>query len=569
MSQPVSEKGHPTLFAGVGRCLANRWAECVLGVIIVSASLLSLFWVFTVPVLQNPDETSHIDYVFSIYSAGRLLNVRRPPSAWNVHGVFEDPVGFKGARYERISHQYTLYLIDAAEFQRLRFHFDQKVPPEYGTASYYRNIDLNAPHNPANLADLTPQDNPWLVTGYPFGYYALAAAWLKLLSLFTSGPATLLLGARILSVILLAGSLVLTYATLRELRLRKVRALALTFIVGFFPLTTFVSSAVQPDNLTLLLVLLCSYCARLLHRRGWNGPRLLLLTGLALGALVVTKYHMFLFAIVAILGMTISDHIFQRKSAAALLRKLSILLVPSVLLFAVQIWVVWGAGRITGGNLHYAEAPGLVGGLRDAVWDYYRGGPALVSWWGTYGWMDAPLIIKSPALELHVLRVLSAVTLAVLLLVFFRLGQVLTRLIALATHGRWRMALRIAFSHSLVNSHFTFTVFMVCLYALTDNSFNAQGRHWFPYILSGFLITTQYAPRAVTHRKTHASVSALLLLGLVGYCIAAGYYSIETIEKRFYAAKTSPHEKSSATSRGGMHRRPNAAVLRKGSTKIG
>jgi 4-amino-4-deoxy-L-arabinose transferase-like glycosyltransferase len=559
MSDPESERSaldskRTAIFPRAWRFFVARWAECVLGVIVVSATLLSLYWVFTVPLLQNPDETSHLDYAFSIYSAGRLLNVRRPPSEWNVHSVFEGRLGLEGAPYERISHQYTLYLIDAVEFQRLRFHFEEKVPPNYGTASYYRSIDLNAPTTPANVADLTPEDNPWLVTGYPFGYYALVAIWLKVLSLFSGGPATLLLGARILSVILLAGSLILTYTLLRELHLRKARALVLTFIVGFFPLTTFMSSSVQPDNLTLFLMLLCFYCALLLQPRGWDDRRLLLLTGLMLGGLVVTKYHIFLFAVLPILGMTISDHIFQRKSAATLLRKLAILLVPSALFFAVQLWVIWGAGRITGGNLHRARASGLVGGVKKAVLDFYRGGPALVSWWGQFGWMDAPLIIRSPAVESHVLVLLSALTLLVLLLLFFRLEQVLTRLIVLAAHGRWRMALRIAFSNPLVNSHSTFTVFMIFLYAFTDNSFYAQGRHWFPYIVSGFLITTQYVPRALTHRKTQATLSALLLLGLLVYCLIGSYYSIETIKQRYYA----PH--TNARVRGG-HSIPSPHLL--------
>jgi hypothetical protein len=232
--------------------------------------------------------------------------------------------------------------------------------------------------------------------------------------------------------------------------------------------------------------------------------------------------------------MFLSDHIFYRKSASALVRKLVILLFPAVLFFAVQLWVIWG-DRITGGNLHRPERLGLISGIKKAVLDYYRGGPALVSWWGSYGWMDTPLIIRSPEFESHVLLLLSALTLFVLLLVFFRLEQVLTRLIVLARRGRWRMALRIAFSNPLMISYFIFTVFMIFLYALTDNSFNAQGRHWFPYILSGFLITTQYAPRALTHRKVQGIVSALFLFGLLVYCIVGGYYSIQSIKQRYYA----------------------------------
>src|SRR5215207_3934761 len=96
--------------------MRQRWAEWVVVWMILLASVLSLLWVYKVPPLQNPDETSHIDYVFGIYSAGRLLNVRTPPSAWNVHPRFEgrkDLQGPESTPYDLISHQYTLYLIDA------------------------------------------------------------------------------------------------------------------------------------------------------------------------------------------------------------------------------------------------------------------------------------------------------------------------------------------------------------------------------------------------------------------------------------------------------------------------
>src|ERR1700675_579529 len=318
-------------FRGLAERLTHRWAEWVLGVIIVSASLLSLFWVFTVPILQNPDEDAHVDYAFSIYSAGRLLNSRRPPSGWNVH---ERAGTLNQATRWHITHQYTLYLSDSTDFQRLKFHAEEKVSPDYGTVVYYQRLDRNAPHSPADVPDLQAQDNPWvitLVTGYPFGYYALEAVWLWIIAKFTGSVVSLFFGARILSVVLFACSLVVNYATTRELRLGKARALALTFIVAFFPLTTFVSSSIQPDNLAFLLMLLCVYLSLLIHRGShyW----LLTLLGTALGILLVTKYQFYLFTFVSILGTLASEYLFKRRSGRAMLRGLSILLLPSALFF--------------------------------------------------------------------------------------------------------------------------------------------------------------------------------------------------------------------------------------------
>ena len=535
MIKSESESGVSSSSQSLRERVARCWAEIVLAVIIISSTSLSLFWVFTVPIFQNPDETSHIDYVFSIYSAGRLLNVRTPPSDWNVHARFEGRVGPEGAPYEFMSHQYTLYLIEATDFQRIRFHAQEKVTGDYGTRDYFRKIDLNAPPQPAKLADLAPQDNPWLVTGYPFGYYALVAIWLKVLSLFSSGPAFLFLGARILSVILLAGSLILTYATLRELRLSKARALTLTTIMAFFPLVTFLSSAVQPDNLTLFLVLFCSYCALRL-RREWARPRLLALLGIALGALIATKYHVFLITAITVCGLVVVEHIFRRQSAIKLARTLAILFLPAVLFFAVQLWVVGGGGKITGSNLHRGTT-GKVEGVKRAVENYYRGGQAFESWWGAFGWMDTPLVIRSPQIQRRVLQLCSALTLLSLVLLAFRLEQVTTRLIVLAWRGRWRRALRIAFSNPLINGHFIYSVFMIGLFALTDNAFNAQGRHWFPYVVSSLLVTTQFAPRALSHRRTQAALSGLLVAGLLLYSAVGSYYSVKTIRDRFYVTQ--------------------------------
>ena len=521
--------------------MKQRWAELVLGAIVLSACVLSGIWVFRVPLLQNPDETSHIDYAFSIYSRGGLLNVRTPPSEWNVHPRFEgrnDRVGIESLSYELMSHQYTLYLIDATDFQRIRFHPEEKVSAGYGTMAYYQKLDANAPQSPARLSDSRPQDNPWLINGYPFFYYAVVAVLQKALSVLSTGPAFLFLAARILSVGFLAGSLILTYALLREFRMRKTHALIITAIVAFFPQTIFISSSVQPDNLTMFLVLLCSYCALLIKRRNSNDFKLHTLLGLALGTLIVTKYHIFLFTAVAVLAMLISEHLFRKGKATVLVQRLAIVIFPSLLFFAFQLWVVWGGERIAGGNLHSANTS-LLRGIRNALWDYYRGGIPWQTWWGTFGWGDAPLVISSTAFQARLTKILVLATLVILILVFFRLMQVMISLLKLLRRGHWRIALRTAFSNPLLNAYFLFSVFMVLIYALTDNAFFAQGRHWFPYTLAGFLVTIQFAPRAFPQRRLRTAFSTILMLGLLLYCCVGGYYSLKTINERFYPGLTS------------------------------
>lgn len=516
--------------------LKSYWSECVLALIILAACALASVWVLRVPLLQNPDESSHIDYVFSIYSAGRLLNVRRPPSAWNVHPRFEgrkDRQGAESTPYDLLSHQYTLYLIDATDFQRIRFHPDEKVQSDYGTAAYYRNLEAGAPQQPAQLPDLRPQDNPWMVTAYPFLYYVVVAIFLKAMSVFGSGPAWLFLCARFLSVVFLACSLLLVYKLLRELHWRKERALLLTAILAFFPLTTFVSAAVQPDNLALLLVLWCWYLTLRFRHPDVNSSKFSFLLGLALGALLVTKYHIFIVAACGVFATVIAEDLFRKRTIRGIAQQLLLLLLPSVLLFMVQLWIVWGGERITGGNLHSARSS-LARGIRNALYDYYRGGPAWFSWWGTFGWTDAVLIIWSPGFQQKLWRVLSWLTLLLVLLVFLRTVQIVFRLLLLAKRSRWRLALRLAFSNPLIITHLIFSAFMVLLYAFTDNAFFAQGRHWFPLILSGFVIVTQFAPRVLPHRTLQTVFSTLLLIGLLVYCAVGGYFSLKTITERYY-----------------------------------
>src|SRR2546423_5124197 len=518
-----------TVVARSWRSRFTHWRTAFLvAVIVVSVPLLSLWWVFNVPILQNPDENSHLDYAFSIYSAGRLLNVRQAPSAWNAHAR---PGLHEGAAWERISHQYTLYLEDFTDFERLRFHPEEKVSADYGTALYYEKLDRNAPRQPSGIPDPGPQDNPWLMTGYPFGFYALLAVWLSIIANFTDSIVSLFFAARVLSVALLPLSLLLAYATLRELRLGQARALALTAMVGFFPLTTFVSASVQPDNLSLALVLVCFY-GGLLARRNKARPWVLTASGVAFGALSVTKYHFFLFTLLSVGGMLISEHIFRRKSGAALVRQIAILLWPSVVLLCIQRWIGWGGGM--------ASSPrdptlGLLTGIKNALVADYSGGAPFVSWWGEFGWMDTPLIIGSLDIQRRITLLLVALTIAIFLLTLVRLGQVIARLIALGRRGRWRWVGRITFSNPIINSYFGFSIFMILLYALTDNYYFAQGRHWFPYILGSFLIPIQYAPQVFTRRRIRTVLSLLMLLGLAAYCAIGSYYSIQAIKKRYYA----------------------------------
>src|SRR5262249_32099590 len=241
-------------------------------------------------------------------------------------------------------HFYTRYLEDATNVRAMAFHFEVKAPPGYGTREFYDRLDRGTPTEPMeNVKGATRgvfRFDP--VTGeYPFGYYAAVAAWMGILHRFSGRLTVLFFGARIFSVLLLIASLVLVYAVARELRFTKKRALLFTGIVAFFPLATFVSSYVQPDNLSFTAVMLCCYLALLVKRRPGN-VKLLALLGLALALLLATKYHVYVAVLVPVIAMLVSDRLL-RPWRLGWMRTLVLLLLPSLAVGAVETWVSFGS----------------------------------------------------------------------------------------------------------------------------------------------------------------------------------------------------------------------------------
>src|SRR5262249_55675636 len=168
-------------------------------------------------------------------------------------------------------HFYTCYLEDATNVRAMAFHFEVKAPPGYGTREFYDRLDRGTPTEPMENVRGATRDRFRFqpVTGeYPFGYYAAVAAWMGMLDRFSGRLTVLFFGARIFSVLLLIASLVLVYAVARELRFTKKRSLLFTGIVAFFPLTTFVSSYVQPDNLSFTAGLCFLYLSLCFWREG-------------------------------------------------------------------------------------------------------------------------------------------------------------------------------------------------------------------------------------------------------------------------------------------------------------
>jgi len=480
-----------------------------LALIVAGSVALALFRVSLVPILQCPDEDSHFDYAVSIYSNGGLLRASQPPrSGWNTH--------FQALAYdwERISHLWTLHLSAATNRYPIQLMESNKVAPDYGSLGFFARIDQTAPTAPVDPKGLTTKDNPWLVGGYPFGYYALLAVVTFLVQSFSAGGLVeTFFALRTVSVILLAGSIPLFYLLSREMRIGERWAVGATAVFAFHPLTTYVSACIQPDNLSLFLSLLAWYFgARSLRT---TGPMILIALALSLGALAVTKIHFFICVAAPVLAMLL---VRRRVSIAAA----ALIMVPAAVLYGVERWVSWGKFYVLGSHVPRSDNF-LFDGLA-AVKDYWFGGGAFLSYWSTtYAWRHMPLAIEAA------LYVGTAIAFFAVITFLVRSAIRLTRV----ARSRPRLALTLALQNAPVVGYVLFTLVMIGLYAYTANGFYAQGRHFYPFMPIGLLLAIFYAPRlAGMHYRL--AISRTLTALLLVFCLFSAFHLTWYTSLRYY-----------------------------------
>jgi hypothetical protein len=472
--------------------------------IVAGSSALNVFRVYSVPILQCPDEDSHLDYVFSIFSNRGLLRAADAPrSGWNVPSVAVD------YGWERISHILTLHLTQAVDMHNVRVSEANKVSADYGTSEFYAHIDASAPRAPVANPAVGPNDNPWLIKYYPFGYYALIASVIKLVSFLTDSVTSWFFAARLVSTALLAASLPVFFVLLRELRVSARRSLMVTAGFAFFPLVQYTTSCIQPDNLGLLAVLLTTFFGLKAanHRSplGWLAG-----LSLALGVLAVTKYQFLLFGALPVLLM-----LWTRKRLGAVATV--ILMVPSAAALGTHVWVNSGAPKLIG--THVGRSANIFVSALQGMSDYWLGGNAFRSFWSTsYGYNSVPVPIRALLIAVTAVGVLGMVAYAVRAIV--RAHKAVNGAQVLTANP---MMLGLVLS----------TGFMVALYAYTDNGFYAQGRHWLPWVPAmiafGVLMFPTLAPR-----RWRRSLSTAAGVGLLAFCFLGNLHSLVTMFVRYY-----------------------------------
>ncbi len=516
---------------------ADRLGRIAAPAIVLLAGALGTLWAFLVPIFQGPDEPAHFDYAISIFSAERLIRMGDGQTDWIVS-------------------PYTKYLMRAVDQERIAWHSSMRVPAGYGTAAYFARVDAGAPDPRAVRA---PDGKiSYLVPAYPFAFYALEALWMRAVSLFTGSLVALFFAARLLCVFLTMLGLYFNYRTALNLRICPATAAALTAGIAFFPLVTFVSSYVQPDNLSYALVSATLFFATSL-RPGTLRPATVAGLGLSLGLLAVTKYQFFLGCALPIVPLAGVRLVQAKPSAWQRLQAIAAIAAPAALLLAVQHFVVGQAAQLgrpaqpSDMNFAFLRATlalGVPAALRyalDATLAAFTGcfvhGSCAASFWQVAGWMDTPIVVVNATVELVLRVTIGLLSLAVFSILLYSLARNALRLLGVAARGRLRNACAIAVADPVLNAYVCFLAIMLALYVVTNNAFGAEGRQLYPFVFPAFLCFVWYAPRALA--KRHQRASAALAVVLTCYSLLAAGYALEDVLQRYYAPQTARYTAAS------------------------
>jgi hypothetical protein len=511
------------------RSTQGRAAHVAATIVILLAGGLSAAWAFIVPIFQAPDEPAHFDYAMSIYSAGHLVRASRGPVDWIVS-------------------PYTKYLLRASDFERIAWRSSMRVPFGYGTSVYFSHLNAGAP----NLKR-PPIENGhvnYIVPSYPFGFYALEASWIKLASIFTGSLTVAFFWGRLLCVFLMMFGLYCNYRTAIRLGIPPWLTVGAVASLGLLPLTTFVSSYIQPDNLVYALVSATLFFASGLSN-GDVRARTAIALGLCLGLLSITKYQFFI-SVSLPTYVLVSAVLWRRQSRAASVWIWTIaILSPTLALLAVQHWVDDAAHQLAhpvldAGYLSGEFAMGLMRGVEyittvtsQAFANCFISGLCAATYWQVFGWFDTPIVIVNWTVESAIRVAISLVSVATAVVLLVSCVKNGLRLLALALRGRARAGLFVFARDPMFNSYLCFLGVMLMLYVLTNNQFGAEGRQLYPFAFAGVLCVVWYAPRVLS-KKTH-TLSSILTAVMVVYSVVAASFGTVDVVHRYYGPQVAKY----------------------------
>jgi Predicted membrane protein (DUF2142) len=502
---------------------ANIVAACV----ILAAGALAGAWAYIVPIFQAPDEPAHFDYAVSIFSAHRLIRASDGTPDW-------------------IASPYTKYLMRATDFERIVERSPMRVPAGYGSRSYFAKVDGASPR--LDVAQDSSRKISYVVRLYPFGFYAIEALWMRAVAALTGSIVAVFFGARLLCIGFMMAGLYFNYRTALNLGIPRWTSVALVAAIGFFPLTSYVASYVQPDNLAYALVSAALFFATELRTQALRLPTLAGL-GVSLGLLAVTKYQFFVSAAAPIAVLLLIRLVQSKLARKTLVAAIAWFVVPIAVLLAAQHFAVDTpppavASRIAEANLASLRATIAQGPTTAAIYvastigkaflDCFVSGPCAATFWQVVGWSDTPIVLFSNGASMASRAVISLLSIACFAMVtlFFARNALRVGFVAFRRHAAW--AVRIAVADPVFNAYVCFIAIMFGLYVTSNDAYGASGRHWYPYLFAALLCFAWYAPRALTRR--YRSVSAVLVGALLCYSLVASGYALADVADRYYGA---------------------------------
>ncbi len=527
-----------------------------IGGVIAAAVALALLWVYLIPMLEASDESDHFDYVLSVAHVGHLIPARTL------------------APYPTYDAE-TFFLETYTAFPRIDLNLHDRVPTDYGNHDFYERIDRRARLQLSDRWTSGPNaHSPVLLPFYPFGYYALAATWMRAFGGSGDSIVRMFFAARLLSVALLAITLTCIFGIARLLGVRPLAALVLTAVIGTFTLTTFVASYVQPDNLTWTCCALASYLALRLRARA--SYRIAVPLAIVLGVLAITKYQYWLTMAGTIAPLVVMVLVRRSTSTLKRLTLPPILLMPTAITLALQLTLIGTNPSFTVSETSHLPKLASAGD----VWSYAFTFTALLwaafyhffiagfqyeldadphfsgatSYWGNTGWLDTPLSFGHPAIDVAVHFTIQIFNVAIIVLTGWWLARTTFRLARLALRRSAGTAARLASANVPLNSYLFFIAFMIFFYALTNNMWRVSGRNWLPFVEPAFLLGFWYAPRALPRLRWRRIAGATVLAALIAYSSVGSFFAAASAEERYYGRDYVPPLAS-------MHRGPPSDIV--------
>jgi hypothetical protein len=469
----------------------NHNFKRIVGILLMLFWAKSVVWLFLFPVFQTPDEIRHYDYILHLAKGHHFPN---------------GPNQVKPQDYYM---QETIDLAEMASFHRLVYRPSQKTNfllTNDSLATVLKNYsETNAKTTIHDFEEI-------YLFAYEPGYYLLNAVVYYAGTKFGLNLLNRFYLLRMFSVLLIFLTLLVLIRIFRILLIPPVVQLAILWLLIFWPQFSMFSISIQPDVLSLFIVVLIVW----LVLKSQKKPNYILL-GLLIGVLGFVKFQFFA---TVLFGISIVWIIDKWRSKRKLDYKYGITILLATLI--ASIWLVH--------NYYYYHAlhPGdpLLASETTLWYKFYLfllvfKSMTLKSYVAYLGWLDTlvPNYIYMGFLVFVVASIASAFK-----LVWKKLGEI-KRTQAMAI-----------FDAKVVNYLYVFLPFltfaglMLFVAVLYSPLVNSQGRIYFPFIIPQVLLLVYFPWKIFAPKK----IANYYLAALSMFLFIIHVHSVFIIFARYY-----------------------------------